>query len=89
MKKRIMTQIFLLLLCVSWVFAEKVEYKINIDYKTINLTGIDIKGMALNGSIPCPALRFREGDTAKISFHNSMDVPTHPLAWNSFTLPSG
>lgn len=86
MKKRIMIQIFLLLLCANFVFAEKVEYKINIDYKIINLTGKIIIAMALNGSIPGPTLRFREGDSAKISFHNSIDVPTS-IHWHGILLP--
>jgi FtsP/CotA-like multicopper oxidase with cupredoxin domain len=86
MKKRIMIQVFLFLFCTNFVFAEKVEYKINIDYKTINLTGKNIKAMALNGSIPGPTLRFREGDSAKISFHNSMDVPTS-IHWHGILLP--
>ncbi|HIJ50571.1 MAG TPA: multicopper oxidase domain-containing protein [Nitrospinae bacterium] len=86
MKKRIMIQIFLLLLCANFVFAEKVEYKINIDYKIINLTGKIIKAMALNGSIPGPTSRFREGDSAKISFHNSIDVPTS-IHWHGILLP--
>ena len=81
-----MIQVFLFLFCTNFVFAEKVEYKINIDYKTINLTGKNIKAMALNGSIPGPTLRFREGDSAKISFHNSMDVPTS-IHWHGILLP--
>jgi FtsP/CotA-like multicopper oxidase with cupredoxin domain len=86
MKKRIMIQIFLLLFCANLVFAEKVEYKINIDYTTINLTGKNIKAMALNGSIPGPTLRFQEGDSARISFHNLMDVPTS-IHWHGILLP--
>jgi FtsP/CotA-like multicopper oxidase with cupredoxin domain len=86
MKKFIVIQIFILLFCVNLVFAEKIDYKINIDYKTINLTGKNIKAMALNGSIPGPTLKFREGDSAKISFHNSMDVPTS-IHWHGILLP--
>ena len=81
-----MIQIFLLLFCANLVFAEKVEYKINIDYTTINLTGKNIKAMALNGSIPGPTLRFQEGDSARISFHNLMDVPTS-IHWHGILLP--
>ena len=42
--------------------------------------------MALNGSIPGPTLRFQEGDSARISFHNLMDVPTS-IHWHGILLP--
>jgi CopA family copper-resistance protein len=76
----------ILIFCTSWAFADEVEYEINIDYKTVNLTGKNIKAMALNGSIPGPTLRFREGDFAKISFHNAMDVATS-VHWHGILLP--
>lgn len=76
----------ILLFCSNWVFAGEVEYEIIVDYKTANLTGKNIKAMALNGSIPGPTLRFREGDFAKISFHNAMEVSTS-VHWHGILLP--
>ena len=63
-----------------------VEYKLNISYKTINITGKDVTAMALNDSIPGPTLRFREGDIARIYFKNNMDVATS-VHWHGILLP--
>jgi FtsP/CotA-like multicopper oxidase with cupredoxin domain len=75
----------------SWIlvpsgFAAIVEYELNISYKTLNVTGKDVKAMSLNDSIPGPTLRFREGDTARIRLKNSMDVPTS-VHWHGILLP--
>ncbi|MBT5471378.1 MAG: multicopper oxidase domain-containing protein [Nitrospina sp.] len=78
--------ILIFFLCPSWAFAEEVEYQIEIDYKTVNVTGKNIQAMALNGSIPGPTLKFQEGDIAKISFHNAMDVATS-VHWHGILLP--
>lgn len=67
-------------------FASIVEYELTIDYKTVNITGKNVKAMALNGSIPGPTLRFRQGDFARIRFKNSMDVPTS-VHWHGILLP--
>ncbi len=80
-----------ILLMLSWVlapsgFAGIVEYDLNISYKTLNITGKDIKAMSLNDSIPGPTLRFREGDIARIRLKNSMDVPTS-VHWHGILLP--
>jgi FtsP/CotA-like multicopper oxidase with cupredoxin domain len=63
-----------------------VEYDLNISYKTLNITGKNVKAMALNDSIPGPTLRFREGDVAHIRFKNSMDVATS-VHWHGILLP--
>ncbi len=67
-------------------FAGIVEYDLNVNYKTLNVTGKDVKAMSLNDSIPGPTLRFREGDVARIRFHNLMDVPTS-VHWHGILLP--
>ena len=66
--------------------AKVVEYDLTVGYKTVNYTGQDVKAMSLNNSIPGPTLRFREGDIARIRFHNSMDVPTS-VHWHGILLP--
>ena len=80
-----------IILTLSWIlvpsgFAAIVEYELNISYKTLNVTGKDVKAMSLNDSIPGPTLRFREGDTARIRLKNSMDVPTS-VHWHGILLP--
>ena len=44
------------------------------------------KGMTINGGIPGPMLRFKEGDTARISVHNRMTVPTS-IHWHGLLVP--
>ncbi len=43
--------------------------------------------MAINGSIPAPALTFTQGDTAEIYVHNEMDVETS-IHWHGVFLPN-
>jgi FtsP/CotA-like multicopper oxidase with cupredoxin domain len=62
------------------------EYNLAIDYKTVNYTGQDVKAMSINGSIPGPVLRFREGDTARIHVQNRMDVDTS-IHWHGMLVP--
>jgi hypothetical protein len=64
---------FLFWMSISSVFASIVEYDIDINYKTINVTGKSTKALAMNNSIPGPTLRFREGDITRIRVKNSMD----------------
>ncbi len=85
MKKYVFV-VLIFLLCPNLAFTEEVKYQIEIDYKTVNVTGKNIQAMALNGSIPGPTLRFSEGDIAKISFHNAMDVATS-VHWHGILLP--
>ena len=77
---------FLFGIPVSSVFAGIVEYDLDINFKTINIRGKSSKAMAINNSIPGPTLRFREGDTARISIKNSMNVETS-IHWHGLLLP--
>jgi len=78
--------LFLFWMSTSSVFASIVEYDLDINYKTINVTGKSAKAMAMNNSIPGPTLRFREGDIARIRVKNSMDVETS-VHWHGLLLP--
>lgn len=85
------TQALLFILILSWFavsscFAVTVDYSLEIGYKTMNLTGKNVKAMALNNSIPGPTLRFREGDLARIRITNNMDVATS-VHWHGILLP--
>ena len=63
MKRLVIIKFILLALngiLVPFGFASSVvEYKLNISYKTINITGKDVTAMALNDSIPGPTLLTR------------------------------
>ena len=68
----------------GWGRAETVSYELSIAQETVTIAGVTTEGMTINGGIPGPTLRFREGDTARIHVHNRMSVATSihwPGSW--------
>lgn len=63
------------------------EYQLSIDKKKVNITGKEVMGMAINGSIPGPTLRFTEGEYAIIYVTNKMDMETS-VHWHGLLLPN-
>jgi FtsP/CotA-like multicopper oxidase with cupredoxin domain len=49
-----------------------VEYDLTIAEQTVSPAGKAVRGFTINGSIPGPVLRFREGDFARIRVHNDL-----------------
>jgi len=62
-------------------------YHLYIADTTVNYTGKKRPAMAINGSIPAPALEFTEGDTAEIYVHNEMMMETS-IHWHGVILPN-
>lgn len=62
-------------------------YHLYINDTTVNYTGKQTAGMAINGSIPAPTLEFTEGDTAEIYVHNEMMMETS-IHWHGLILPN-
>lgn len=62
------------------------QYSLTIDKKMVNITGKEVMGMAINGTIPGTTLRFTEGEYAKIHVTNNMDVETS-VHWHGILLP--
>ncbi len=57
----------------------------------VNLVGKgypDTLVWAYNGRVPGPALRFRQGDTARIAFANTLPEPT-TIHWHGLRVPNG
>jgi len=71
----------------SSAFARIVGYDLDINYKTMNISGKNVKAMSINDTIPGPVLRFREGDTARIRIKNNMDLETS-VHWHGLLLPN-
>ncbi|MGC8549665.1 MAG: copper resistance system multicopper oxidase [Acidobacteriaceae bacterium] len=73
------------------VFEPKVltgrHFELTIDYLPVNFTGRRAMAMAVNGSVPGPVLRWREGDDVTIAVTNRMKVPTS-LHWHSLRIPA-
>lgn len=65
-----------------------VEYDLTLALESVNITGRPVEAMTVNGGIPGPVLRFREGDTARIRVHNRMTVDSS-IHWHGLLLPNG
>jgi CopA family copper-resistance protein len=85
---------FLVLMAVTLTIASNVSaqsdttvYYHNIDKKAVNITGKDVIGMAVNGTVPGPTLRFKEHGYAVIYVKNEMDEETS-VHWHGLLLPN-
>ena len=60
---------------------------LDIGYKTVNFTGKERAATAINGSVPGPILRWREGDrvTLRVTNHLAHDSSIH---WHGIILPA-
>ncbi len=63
------------------------HFDLTIDRLPVNFTGRRAIATAVNGSVPGPLLRWREGDTITISVTNRLKVPTS-IHWHSLRIPS-
>jgi FtsP/CotA-like multicopper oxidase with cupredoxin domain len=77
---------FLMSVMPGWLWAETVNYDLTIAQEKITIAGATAEGMTINGGIPGPTLRFKEGDTARIHVHNRMSVPTS-IHWHGVLVP--
>jgi CopA family copper-resistance protein len=64
-----------------------VRYDLYVKEAMVNFTGKSKPAIAINGSIPAPALVFTEGDTAEIYLHNMLKEETS-LHWHGVILPN-
>ncbi|MGH8645809.1 MAG: copper resistance system multicopper oxidase, partial [Gammaproteobacteria bacterium] len=74
----------------AWVITDRAfagEYDLVIEKKTINLTGRDRVATTVNGSVPGPVLRWREGENVTIRVTNRLDEPTS-IHWHGIILPA-
>jgi len=63
------------------------HFDLVIDEMPVNFTGRNAVATAVNGSIPGPLLRWREGDTVTISVTNRLKVPTS-IHWHGIRSPA-
>jgi len=64
-----------------------IRYDLYVKDTIVNFTGKSKRAIAINGSIPGPALIFTEGDTAEIYLHNNLNEETS-LHWHGVILPN-
>ena len=63
------------------------EFDLFIDQTPVNLTGRPRTALTINGSLPGPLLRWREGDTVTLRVKNRLAEPTS-IHWHGILLPS-
>lgn len=86
---KLITKIFAAFVAFSpLAHAEVVEYTLDIRETTISPAGKPVKALTINGGLPGPVLRFKEGDTARIHVVNGLtheEVSTH---WHGLLVPN-
>jgi FtsP/CotA-like multicopper oxidase with cupredoxin domain len=65
-----------------------VEYDLHISEHIQSPAGRPVRVLAINGSIPGPVLRFREGDFARIRVHNDLKNEETSTHWHGLLLPN-
>lgn len=63
------------------------EFDLFIDQTPVNLTGRARTALTVNGSLPGPLVRWREGDTVTLRVKNRLGEPTS-IHWHGILLPS-
>ena len=76
------------MLFLSLASARVVEYTLVIEERQIRIGNHTVRAMTVNGQIPGPTLRFREGDFARIHVQNRMSEETS-IHWHGLLVPPG
>jgi FtsP/CotA-like multicopper oxidase with cupredoxin domain len=63
------------------------EFNLEIDALAVNLTGHPAIATAVNGRMPAPLLRWREGDAITLRVFNRLSVPTS-IHWHGMIVPA-
>ncbi len=63
------------------------EFQLEIGPMSVNITGRAKSATAINGQIPAPILRWREGDTLTLAVTNRLSEPTS-IHWHGVRTPS-
>ncbi|WP_340119298.1 copper resistance system multicopper oxidase [Pelagibius sp. 7325] len=62
-------------------------YDLTIGETTINVSGSDRTALAINGTVPGPTLRFKEGEDLVINVTNTLDEDTS-IHWHGLIVPT-
>jgi CopA family copper-resistance protein len=62
------------------------EFDLTVAETAVNYTGKARRAVTINGSLPGPTLKWREGDTVTIRVHNQLKVDTS-IHWHGIILP--
>src|ERR1700756_4813219 len=64
------------------------HFDLTVDWLPVNFTGRPSRATAVNGSVPGPILRWREGDTVTIAVTNRLKHATS-IHWHGVGIPGG
>ena len=65
-----------------------VEYELIISETQLSPAGKKRKALTINGGIPGPTLRFREGDVARITVRNALRKEETSIHWHGLLVPN-
>ncbi len=75
----------------AWAFEQPSlagnQFDLTIGKTPVNMTGRQVMATGVNGSIPGPVLRWRQGDTVILRVKNTLDVPTS-IHWHGIRSPA-
>ncbi len=76
-------------IAVAWVFSSAAAgtYDLKIGEIDINVTGNDRTAFGINGTVPGPTLRFKEGEDLVINVTNALDVDSS-IHWHGLIVPT-
>lgn len=63
------------------------RFDLTVDAHPVSFTGRAGTAVLINGSLPAPLLRWREGDTVSLRVHNRLDEDTS-IHWHGILLPA-
>lgn len=81
------TALFVLIRLPGIAQSDTTTYNLTVKKEKVNKAGKEVMGMTVNGTIPGPTLRFKEGGYAVIYVKNEMDVETS-VHWHGLLLPN-
>ena len=63
------------------------HFEMSVDRLPVNFTGKNRTAVAVNGSVPGPTLRWREGDVVTVAVTNRLKTPTS-IHWHGMRVPA-
>ena len=76
-----------IILSSSNLSAKTVKYDLDIAYKKVNITGVDVIAMVVGGKIPAPTIEATVGDILQVTFNNKLDAESS-IHWHGILLPN-
>jgi CopA family copper-resistance protein len=71
----------------AWATLTGTDFDLRIGETPVNFTGNPRIGFTVNGSVPAPTLRWREGDTVTLRVANTLDEDAS-IHWHGLVLPA-